>query len=189
MRGNNNTFSIIVLAFVFAALMISLPALGASILSGALSLNDPVDDAFMSGTYTLEAEAFSTTLTNVSFYYHGGTSGSACDNLTTGTFWTCDWDNNKIYKHDSYFETLEEYAGYADCIYDMTFDGVCFWTCDFESGKIYKQYKNEELSVVYEFDYGEKPSGLMWDGEFLWCCGEDKKIKKYCFIFEKNEKN
>ncbi len=95
MRGNNS-FSILVLAFVFAVSLVSLPALGAGILSGALSLNDPVDDAFMNGDYTLEAEAFGTTLTNISFYYHNGSSGFACDNLTTGTLFTCEWDTTSV---------------------------------------------------------------------------------------------
>ena len=124
MRGINNTFNPMALAivFVFAVALVSLPAVAADVLSGGLIIMDPIDNDYITGNHTMDAIAVGTNLTNITFYYHNGSSGYVCDNLTTGTEFTCDWDTSSVADGMYNITANDSSGGFLATSYNVTVD-------------------------------------------------------------------
>lgn len=87
-------------------------------------------------------------------------------------FWTTDEESNKIYKHNTEFDVVEEYQSQGDNPSGIVYmsDGKLY-TCDWVLGKIFK-YNPDDMNVEAQYE-GEmnfdRFFGMAEIGEVLWC--------------------
>ncbi len=112
MRGINNNFNLLALAFVFffAVTLVSLPVLASHIMSSVGIELKPDSDSYINGNYLLNYTLTNATETNRSFYYFNTTTYQAFiyTNTTAGTEFTYDWNTTTI----------------SDGIYDIKVNGT-----------------------------------------------------------------
>lgn len=94
-------------------------------------------------------------------------SGIAYDD---GNFWVCTYYDNPgmVYKIDDQGNVLESFAPpVADQIWDVCRQGDFLWFVDYDGDIVYKTDLSGTLVEQHPSE-NIKPSGVVWDGEYLW---------------------
>jgi PKD repeat protein len=154
--------------------------------SYSLLFNGPQDDAFglsFDGTYLWTTDhpgSSSTPAIAIKLDWNGNSleefdlpahyvSGIAYDD---GNFWVSQYypDPSQIYKVTNSGSILQQFTAPDNQPWDLCIENENLWMADYWGDALYKIDPNSgELLETYDSE-GIKPSGIVWDGQYLWYC-------------------
>lgn len=107
-------------------------------------------------------------------------SGIAYDN---GDFWVAAYYNpdGQIYKVDNAGNILKEFPAPNEQPWDLAMGNNCLWMADYYGDAIY-QIDTADGSLINSYaSEGVDPSGVVFDGAFLWYCDEGSGTNDYLY--------